>query len=507
MSSKIKLLISIFSSLFLLFKLFFLKEKFGLIIMLTGITMPVYAVIPQLVGPFQALLAMLPQLLAILAASIATVWLTSRMWLSRIFNRKVIFALSVVLGLIIIIGAGAFLLRSPSQEAIIAESKDEAKTQVAKAWITFRGNLKRTGNIDGQAGPSSCGLIWTFSDPKVRVIDFSSSPAVVENRIYVGSAEASVFSSSGNVYCVDAKNAKIIWKFPTEKQVFSSPTVAYDKVYVGEGLHYDVDCKLYCIDKDTGKLVWSHQSASHVESSPYVVDNKIFVAAGDDGVYCLDAETGEVKWQYEGVHVDGSPAVWLGGVYFGIAYGEFAVYCLDAETGEKLWKTKMDCNVWGSPSIASGKIYFGVGHSTFVEESKEPAGGVVCLNARTGEKEWSYDVKDTVLSAVSIADDKILFGAYDGNVYVLSADSGKLKWKTKVDSPVLSSPAIVGNDVYAASKEGYIYCIDLEKGNVKWKYDASDVVDNLNILSSPAIANGRLYIGLARKYLICLGEK
>jgi len=30
-----------------------------------GITMPAYAVIPQLVGPFQVLLAMLPQLLAI----------------------------------------------------------------------------------------------------------------------------------------------------------------------------------------------------------------------------------------------------------------------------------------------------------------------------------------------------------------------------------------------------------------------------------------------------------
>ena len=478
-----------------------------IILMFTGMTMPAYAVIPQLVGPFQVLLAMLPQLLAILAASIATVWITSRVWLSRIFNRKVIVIISVALGLIIIVGAGTLLLWPTSQEAITAESKAEAKSPSSKTWTTFRGNLKRTGNFDGEEGPASCDLIWTFSDPKVRVIDFSSSPAVVGARIYLGSAEASVFSSSGNVYCIDAKSAKIIWKFPTEKQIFSSPSVAYGKVYIGEGLHYDVDCKLYCIDKNTGKLVWSHQATSHIESSPYVVDGKVFVAAGDDGIYCLDAETGELKWQYEGIHVDGSPAVWLGGVYFGTAYGEFAVYCLDAETGDKLWKTKMDYNVWGSPSIASGKVYFGVGHSTFVEESKEPAGGVVCLNARTGKKEWFYDVKDTVLSAVSIAKDKILFGAYDGNVYAISADSGKLEWKTKVDSPVLSSLAAVGNDVYAASKEGYIYCIGFEKGNVKWKYDASDVIDNPEILSSPAIANGRLYIGLARKYLLCLGEK
>ncbi|HIE29681.1 TPA: hypothetical protein EYP66_20620 [Candidatus Poribacteria bacterium] len=486
MSSKTKLLVSV-------------------IFLLTGIAVPVYAVIPQLVGPFQALLAILPQLLAIVAASIATVWLTSRMWLARIFNRKVIFVISVVLGLIIIVGASAFLLWPTPQSAITAASKASAKSPSAKTWATFRGNLRRTGNIDGRDGPSSGELIWTFSDPKVRVIDFSSSPAVVKNRIYVGSAEASVFSSRGNVYCIDAKNAKIIWKFPTEKQIFSSPSIAYGKVYIGEGLHYDVGCKLYCIDKNTGKLVWEHQTKSHVESSPYVADGKVFVGAGDDGVYCLDAETGEIKWRYEGVHVDGSPAVWLGGVYFGTAYGEFAVYCLDAETGEKLWKTKMDYNVWGSPSIASSKVYFGLGHSTFVEESEEPAGGVVCLNARTGEKEWFYDVKDTVLSAISIAKDKVVFGAYDGNVYAISADSSKLQWKTEVDSPVLSSVAVVGDDVYAASKEGYIYCIDLDKGDIKWRYDASDVVNNPEILSSPAIADGKLYIGLARKYLLCIG--
>jgi len=411
------------------------------------------------------------------------------------------------MGLVIIVGVGAFLLWPTPQEAITATSTAEAKTPVAKTWITFRGNLKRTGNIDIQDGPSSGSLIWNFSDPKVRVSDFSSSPAVVEERIYVGSAEASVFSSSGNVYCIDAKNAEIIWKFPTAKQIFSSPSVAYDKVYIGEGLHYDADCKLYCIDKNSGKLVWEYQTSSHVESSPYVVDGKVFFAAGDDGVYCLDAETGEVKWQYKGIHVDGSPAVWLGGVYFGTAYGEFAVYCLDAETGEKVWKTKMDYNVWGSPSIASGKVYFGVGHSTFVEESEELAGGVVCLNARTGEKEWFYDVKDTVLSAISIAKDQVFFGAYDGNVYTISADSGKLRWKTEVDSPVLSSVAVVDNNVYAASKEGYIYCLDLEKRNVKWKYDTADVIDSPSILSSPAIADGKLYIGLARKYLLCVGEK
>lgn len=478
---------------------------FTTILILVGMTaMPVYAVIPQLIGPLQALVAILPQLLAFLAAAVATAWMTWRMWLSHILNRKALLAV-IVSGLVLVVGVGAFWLMYSSQEAITAETKNTAKP-VTKIWKTFRANLKRTGNVDGQTVPASPEVVWKFSDPKVKMIDFSSSPAFTEDRVYVGSAEASVFSSRGNVYCIDAKTAEIIWKYPTEKQIFSSPTVAYNKVYIGEGLHHDYDCKLYCIGKDSGELIWEHKTASHVESTPFVADGKVFVAAGEDGVYCLDAQTGDEIWQYKGIHVDSSPAVWLGAVYFGTAYGEFAIYCVEIETGEQLWKSPMDYNVWGSPSIASGKVYFGVGHSTFVDRAENPAGGVICLNARTGKKEWFYDVKATVLSAISIAKDTIFFGAYDGRVYAVSADSGELKWRKKVDSPVLSSIAVVGNDVYAASKEGVIYCLGIKKGEIKWKYDTSEISD-AEILSSPAIADGKMFIGLARKYLICLGKK
>ena len=73
--------------------------------------------------------------------------------------------------------------------------------------------------------------------------------------------------------------------------------------------------------------------------------------------------------------------------------------------------------------------------------------------------------------------------------------------------PILSSTAIVKNNVYAAPRGGNVYCLDLDKGSVKWKYDTSDVGNDSEILSSPAIANGKLYIGLSRKSLLCIGKK
>lgn len=484
------------------------KTKFLIlvILMLMIVTVPAYAVIPNLVGPLQALVSILPQILAFMLASIATAWAAWRMWLSHILKRKGLFALIISASIIVVGGITFMLVYSPDNEAIIA-TEAAASVKPLDNWATFRGGLKRTGNIDAQAGPSSGKLVWSFTDPKVRAIDFSSSPAIIKSRIYVGSAAASVFSSSGNIYCLNANNAKIIWKFPTEKQVFSSPSVAYGKVYVGEGLHHDFDCNLYCIDKGSGELIWSHKTTSHVESSPFVVDGKVYFAAGEDGVYCLDAESGEVVWHYEGIHVDGSPAVWFGAVYFGTAYGSNAIYCLDAESGEELWKTETEHHVWGSPSITSGKVYFGIGSSTFAEESETSGGGVICLDARTGKQKWFYDVKDTVLSAVCIAKKKVVFGGYDGNIHAVDVDTGEMKWKTNVGAPVLSSPAVAKNLVYACSRDGQIYCINLDDGKTKWKYDASDIADDPEIISSPAVANGRLYIGLARDSLLCLGEK
>ena len=50
----------------------------------------------------------------------------------------------------------------------------------------------------------------------------------------------------------------------------------------------------------------------------------------------------------------------------------------------------------------------------------ETSGFLTCLDARTGELQWRYDAKDTMIAAPLVLDGKILFGAEYGDVHVLA---------------------------------------------------------------------------------------
>ena len=486
-----------------------------------------YGVIPSLLGPLQGLLAVIPQILLFVATGFLALFSLKRwrLWFSRLVSAKPVAKIVIGVAIFVVIGGSvaALLVHSRwttgrygsgigDQGSVSRESLTTipviSDPSVGQVWPAFRGGLTRTGNTDGQPGPEAGEEIWVFRDLDFRTGNFSSSPAVVGTRIYIGSAQADIFSSGGVVYCLDAQSGEMVWKFQTAREIFSSPAVVNGKVYIGEGLHQDVDSRLYCLDADTGSLLWSFQTSSHVESSPTVVDDRVFFGGGADGVYCVDAETGERIWRYPGIHVDISPAVHNGSVYVGTGYGDMSIYCLDADTGAQKWALPMGYPVWGSPSLINDRAYFGIGNGNFLESDEDPYGKVICVDATTSEIIWSYEVEDSVLTAVAFASDgHVYFGSRDGNVYCLDADSGKLKWKWATGKPVLSSPAVAGEYVYFGSDNGVIYCLDRSNGQLRWEFDTTITApDGTKVLSSPAVANSRVYVGSSKFYFFCIGK-
>jgi len=145
-----------------------------------------------------------------------------------------------------------------------------------------------------------------------------------------------------------------IWIYPTHGGVYSSPAVAYGKVYVGS-----MDNKTYCLDASTGTHIWNYTTGYWVvHSSPAVVDDKVYIGSCDCKVYCLNATTGTHIWNYTtGHYVRSSPAVADGKVYVGS--GDYNVYCLDASTGTRIWNYTTGSSVYSSPAVADGKVYVG----------------------------------------------------------------------------------------------------------------------------------------------------
>ena len=105
---------------------------------------------------------------------------------------------------------------------------------------------------------------------------FSSSPAVVNGKVYIGE----VFS--GVVYALDAVSGARVWSYTTGGGVSSSPSVANGVVYVGSD-----DNNVYALDANTGALVWTYSTGGAVEDSPAIVNGVLYISSVDGNLYAL----------------------------------------------------------------------------------------------------------------------------------------------------------------------------------------------------------------------------
>ncbi len=469
------------------------------------------AVLPSLVGPLKALIAILPQLAVVAIASLgallgfrrrpaAVTWIAQ---LLRRHRRAAVVAVAVLGGGVLAAAVVMNLWTRPTG----VPSKPIADEPSAHSWPTFRGNMRRSGraldSVDTSHGPLGSDTLWTYVDDTPALGDFSSSPALVNGRVYIGSAQATVFSSFGVVYCLDATDGQEIWQFRTEQAVFSSPAVEQGLVFIGEGLHRDVGSRLHCLDAGSGDLIWDFPTASHVESSPTVADGKVIFGAGEDGVYCLSTGTGELVWHFEGVHVDSSPAVVQDVVVVGAGYEGQGVHVLDLETGDPRWAYPTDYPVWGSPSVLDDRVYVGVGNGNFMRSADEPYGAVLCVDIRSQREVWTRELQDSVLTAPAVTNGRVYVGSRDGGLYCLRASDGKELWRYEAGTAVLSSPAVLGNVVYGTSEAGDVFALDADDGSPRWSRPL-DVPSGL--LSSPAVSAGQLVLGGSDGSVYCLGD-
>ncbi len=127
---------------------------------------------------------------------------------------------------------------------------------------------------------------------------------------------------------------------------------------------------------------------------------------------------------------------------------------------------------------------------------------------------WSFKTGGRVFSSPVISGDELFIGSDDGHVYALNALNGELIWKFKTGGRVSSSPAVYQDKVYAVSFDGNIYCIEKKSGKEIWKFKTAgervfsapglhgmpekdrNLDDPWDIfLSSPVVANGKVYFG------------
>jgi len=496
------------------------------------------AVVPVLVGPLQALLAVLPYiLLGVLTAVISLFKPSVLKRIGQLLWAQKLPAAVVVVAIAAAVTGGSALLGSLGDEVAAAEA--------GRAWPLFRGSAARRGYAGGPE-PAAGNVLWRFTDKGRNLETFYSSPAVVGNRVYVTGALKGYFTDRGAVYALDADTGRVVWAYDGGgyRATFSSPAVADGRVVVGEGLHLTDDARVVCLDAEASEAAgdrrgvkrWEYRTASHVESSPCIAEGRVYIGAGDDGLYCFDlagdgAGGAKVLWHLDGddyPDCETSPVVADGRVYFSLGLGGEALCCVDAATGERLWRVDTPAPAFASPAVADGRVYVGMGYGDYLNDAAgaaenlrkrlraegadadqirrrtaafKEAGQVWCVDAATGEVRWRYDrIGGTVLGSPAVADGRVYAAARDGGLYCLDAADGTLIRRFDAHGPIIGAAAVADEHVYVVTAAGTLYGLDRRTLREVWR-----VRLNATTMSSPAVARGHVYVGSTEAGMLCLG--
>jgi outer membrane protein assembly factor BamB len=274
------------------------------------------------------------------------------------------------------------------------------------------------------------------------------------------------------------------WRFETGAGISASPTIGPDgTLYMGSK-----DGNIYAVSS-AGLEKWRFETDNLVECSP-VLDaaGNIYCGSNDRSLYSLTPQ-GALRWSYPtNWKVTASPALdGEGHVYFGS--WDANVFCL-SDAGEMLWTYLSGGPVRGAVAIDSVHVYVTVEDDTTI-------GRVYALDRATGAKLWSYRSGGPMRMGPTLGATGIVYAACDksetgtgGTVYALKDKA--LEWAYSAPNIGLGLALDAGEVVYCGSSTGRVAALKDVDGllNVLWSYDAPGVK-----FYTPAIANGRLYIG------------
>lgn len=319
--------------------------------------------------------------------------------------------------------------------------------------------------------------LWSASISKAG--DYSFTPAVVDNAVYVAGANGTVSK---------IEDGKTVWKIdagqPLSAGVGANARLVVVATPKGEVLAFS---------PEDGKALWKARVSSEVLAAPAVSDDGVAVKSGDNQVFLLDAGDGGRKWAYQratpplSVRSAGSPV--FADRYLFVGYPGGKLVALALQNGAPVWEgavalpkgaTELDrvADIVASPVIEGRQIC-----------AVAFQGRVACFDmGQGGAMVWSRDISS--VSGLAM-DGRYLFVTDDkGIVYGLDRLSGSSLWKQdKLKNRRLSAPVIRHGLVVVADAEGIVHFLSREDGSfaARLKTDGTPVRAPLQLLGSSVL--------------------
>ncbi|MEF8852023.1 MAG: PQQ-binding-like beta-propeller repeat protein [Haloarculaceae archaeon] len=313
--------------------------------------------------------------------------------------------------------------------------------------------------------------LWRYEPGDV----VESAPAVVDNRLYVG-------SDDHHVYAVAANAGTVEWHTRTDGIVRAAPTVDEDTVYVGT-----LEGTVYAFDRSDGSERWTFDTGDTVQWGAALADGVLYPGLFDSTVLALDADDGAELWRTDpgSPFVTAAPAVGDGAV---VAGRNGVLKAFETADGSERWSHTFggkEGRVQSDAAIAGGRAYVHVGKSLYA------------FDLASGDEVWSRETGRSN-SAPAVRDD-VVYASTDGGVYAFDAATGSEVWQ----APMPEGREVVVGDgaVYATHYDAPAVALDPADGTELWQASRGTAA------STPAVADDYLFFGTADGAVRALGPR
>ncbi len=312
----------------------------------------------------------------------------------------------------------------------------------------------------------------------------------------------------------------------------STPIVLNNRVYVIGRIGMDIteQERVACFDAETGILLWDHRFNVFHSTIPF---NRLgwTSLAGDretgyiyahtiSGVFACFDKDGQVVWSRSLTEEFGRFTGYGGRVVTPVVNGDFVIlsflntswgnqapmrhryFAFDKRTGEVVWTTTPG----GPPKDTTypvGVVAEINGRRLLIDGNSD--GNVYAMDVQTGEKVWGFLVSQGPLNSSVVVDGARVYATHNrentdttvmGRVVCIdgtgTGDITKTHelWRVDGIEAGYSSPAIADGRLYVVDSSANLHCLNGETGEVHWTHSLGTVGKG-----SPAVADGKIYVG------------
>ncbi|MFJ3655128.1 PQQ-binding-like beta-propeller repeat protein [Streptomyces nigra] len=303
--------------------------------------------------------------------------------------------------------------------------------------------------------------------------DVWGTPAVAGDLVYVTSFE---------VHALDVA---------TGRRRFKTRDVAWSMAVADGRIHASDGPTLFALDCREGADLWRLQTDAWVYSLK-AERGTVLTGTRGGGVQAWEASNGQKLWEITGAQTDFETPEAGPALFDGIAYvwQDARLRALDARTGDERWSYP----IGDAASCGGVPVRVARAHDGFVYVTAGTR--VLALDAIGGHVRWHFEAPAVFLCPPAFVPGPAVTGGgvyladYLGTVYALDATDGRDRWRIATEARSSTEPVLVAaGHVHIGSGKG-LYTLDAVTGTPKWRFQAGG-----DIVGAPAVAEGRIHFG------------